>query len=271
MQKRNRYNWLHTSNIIATSINYSTYVADSIEATHDAWFLGDSFLRDVYNGLQALLNKAKLDRKATKPYLHEYYNTKGYYYSSSYIQSAISRMLNKLIEALNENDRLPRHLIVLMDKDIINDLQNFEFGATKNLANMVNWLTRQIDIFIRRKRLQIMEKKPGAVTGNNPKVIYVTMIRHQERFSRSSRMASICTFRRKFNEMLNEAAARENAYVMNLHACTTLDHFDRQGNLSSWGKSAFWYEVDDTIERFDRRDPKYKLLPQSRAEAKFQQ
>ena len=129
-------------------------------------------------------------------------------------------------------------------------------------ANLVNWLVRQCDIMIRRKCLQIMEKKPGAIFNEEqPKIIFTTMIRRVELFKKGSRLANICSMRSKFNKILNEAAARQDAKIMDLCSCTTLDHFDRNGNLSNKRKMAIWYEIDDIIERYDSNDPNTKLLP----------
>ena len=52
-------------------------------------------------------------------------------------------ILNKLIDALNQKQHqcLPRFLIITLDKDLIEDLNSLDFGATKNMAVLVNWLT----------------------------------------------------------------------------------------------------------------------------------
>ena len=82
------------------------------------------------------------------------------------------------MEALNENDRLLKRIVFLFDKDLISDVKNFDFGATKNMANIVNWLATQIEILICRNCLQITEKKPGAIASDedHPTVIYSTML-----------------------------------------------------------------------------------------------
>ena len=96
------------------------------------------------------MNLSKLDKKNNpRPYLQDYYNVKKFHATSaSRVTTATSRILNKLIDALNKNDRMPKYIIFLLDKDIIGDLKSIEYGATKNLANIVNWLARQCDILI---------------------------------------------------------------------------------------------------------------------------
>ena len=253
----------HSSTLPQISHCLPRILSDSIEALFDAWFLGDNFLREAYGTFQGMLNKAKLNKKNWQPYLLEFYNPKGYYYGiSNWIGSATSRILNKLIKALNENDRLPKYIIFMIDKDIISNLKELDFGATRNLWNLLNWLTRQIDIAICRKKLQINEKKPGAVIDNHPTVIYINMIRRVEHFHMHSSIAKVCKMRSKFNEIINEIAARQGNKIINLKSCYSLQDFDRLGNLSARGKTMLWQEIDDIIERFeDPKDDKITLEP----------
>ena len=146
---------------------FPAFISDDIQAIYDAWFIEDKFLKDVFNTFQEQINKAfvtKRNRDAIQPYLNDYYNVHGYFTSSVMQDRATGRILNVLIEVLNQKQiarqRLPRFLVVVLDKDIIADLNSFKVGAVKNLATLVNWLTCQIDIVIWRKRLQIADKKP---------------------------------------------------------------------------------------------------------------
>ena len=85
------------------------------------------------------------------------------------------------------------------------------------------------------------------------------MLRRIGSFNDHSCMAGICHLRAKFNDALNDAIAKVDQYIMTINSCNTYDHFDRQGNLTSKGKTCFWWEVDDLIERF--KMDKVKLLP----------
>ena len=80
------------------------------------------------------------------PYLAEYYNIFNFNERSG--PNAISNILNSIIDVLNKRDHLPRLLVMVLDKEIIKTLNFFDFGATRELAALVNWLTRQIDITI---------------------------------------------------------------------------------------------------------------------------
>ena len=53
------------------------------------------------------------------------------------------------------------------------------FEDTARLAYIRNlrWLFGQIDMFIKRRRLELIDKKPGAVYTTDPKIVYVKMLK----------------------------------------------------------------------------------------------
>ena len=57
-------------------------------------------------------------------------------------------------------------------------------------------------------------------------------------------------------------AARQKFNVLSIKSCTSIEHFDRMGNLSTKGIHNFWKELDDLLDRFDAY--KVKLLPRSK-------
>ena len=101
--------------------------------------------------------------------------------------------------------------------------------------------------------------RPGIVNGNDPMVIYVTMVRRVERYPEDSKMAKLCTFRVKFNDLLNEAVGRKGNYVLSVRSCTNPSNFNHWGTLSMQGKEVFWQEIDQLIEKFE--NDKVKLEP----------
>ena len=150
------------------------------------WFIGDHFLQKVYTTLQETINtEIMMKKKKSDPnesmldhrgkpiaeslhlYMNDWYNIKHFHDSKSEV--AIGRMVNALIDGINTEHVLPKYLILIPDTDIINDLNIFEFGAHKGLAMSVNWLTKQVNLVIRRKKLQNLEKKCGSVVQAHPR------------------------------------------------------------------------------------------------------
>ena len=83
-----------------------------------------------------LRNRAKLKsnlanqgdgERAVMPYLYEFYNVFGFtQLASSGVRSVLARVINSLIEGLNERPQLPRYVVVMLDKDVIDEIDVWE-------------------------------------------------------------------------------------------------------------------------------------------------
>ena len=112
------------------------------------------------------------------PYLLEYFNLK-FLFKTEDLQNelAVLHSINALLDQLNSKDaRLLKYLIVIMDRNLIEDLDVSDEDIHKIIPQEVNWFVRQINTILRRKRIDLLEKKPGAGPGCLMKVIYVRMI-----------------------------------------------------------------------------------------------
>ena len=50
-----------------------------------------------------------------------------------------------------------------------------------------------------------------------------------------------------------------NHHILTIEGCKDVTHFDLFGKLSNRGKLAYWKEMDELLEKFDRK--KIQLLP----------
>ena len=109
-------------------VTCSNYIfLDDILAASDVWLVGDAFLRDIYPTLQALRAKAVLDKKV-KPYIYEYYNViPRFPAKNSNIRSTTARIFNEVVSGLNERSRLPRYIIMVLDKEILETADHNNF------------------------------------------------------------------------------------------------------------------------------------------------
>ena len=173
---------------------------------------------------------------------------------------AASHTVNTLINALNGNNaRLPKILLVVVDMDVINDIDDvFDEDAPVIVQQSTNWLVRQINTRIRRKKLDLYEKNPGAVFGT-PSIIFVKMLRRIGNYGSETILAGALSLRAKFNDALNDAVAKTDLRILTITACNTYEDFDHKAMLSIRGKTSFWREIDDLIQKFDHR--RVKLLP----------
>ena len=203
-----------------------------------------------------------MDRKKSdipQLYIRDCYNVKQFCHQNIPQRPAIGRMVNATIEAINQEKKLPKYLIVIPDGDVIRDIEDFDYGANRFLAEQINWLVKNINLAVRCFRLQLLEKKPGAVNGNDPMIIFIPMISRVEHYQKGSKMANICSMKTKYNELLNEVVAHFEYNILCIRSCRSPDDFDIRGSLSSKGKSNFWWELNELIEKFEMG--KVKLLP----------
>ena len=173
----------------------------------------------------------------------------------------IGRVVNSLITALNTHDRLPRLVVIMLDKDLIEDVGIYDHCAEDVIAQNLDWLIRQIEVAIKRRRMELTDIKPGAVYGSDPKIVLVEMIRRPLVFPLNSVMYQVLALRKKFNAILNDAALHFGYHRMYLEACTSEYLFDRLGKLNEEGKIEMWREIDALIEKFDCK--KINLKPVS--------
>ena len=114
---------LKVNSLFIQGINY--YFTDGVLAIYDVWFVGDQFFATNFGELQKMHQTARIKKKSP-PYLYEYYNMFGYYSAgSSGRKHVIGRMINALLVGLNTHNWLPRYVIVVFDKDLIDDVNIF--------------------------------------------------------------------------------------------------------------------------------------------------
>ena len=65
--------------------------------------------------------------------------------------------------------------------------------------------------------------------------------------------------RAHFNDSLNDMTAKISQRILTINSCNAYKHFEQGGHLSQRGYSAFWQEMDDLLDRYERN--KVKLLP----------
>ena len=124
-------------------------------AIFDIWIIGDTFLHDITGTLQTMKVEAKMNKKAPSLYIHEYYNVFTYIQPiTSGVHRCVAQVLNALTEALNNRARLPHFIVVILDKDLIDECDPFK-ADWKCLITVIQWLMKQINLLIHCKCLDI--------------------------------------------------------------------------------------------------------------------
>ena len=209
--------------------------------------------------LQSMKQQAKL-MKMAMPHLYDYYNVFGYYsMPTSGTRRTIACVLNLLIVGLNMRDRLLRLVVIMLDKDVIEDVGVYHSGADDIIAEKIGWLFKQIEIAIHRHKAELTNRKPGVVYSSDPKIVIVDMLKCYLKFPDNSRMQGILELRSRYNSIVNDMAAHFGFNRLYIELYNGEYYYDRMGNLTNEGKSEYWNEVNKLIEKFGCR--KIKLMP----------
>ena len=208
-------------------------------------------MRNTYTTFQNMKIQAIAERRSV-PYLYEHFNI--FPFNSSQLQfqnNILTRLQNAAIEGFNRHDRLPRFIIIIIDRDILDSLGMYNFGARKIISRWMNWLENFIRKTILARLDQLMLKRPGAVASHPTKLIWVKMIK-RPKIPSDNPQFQVLSLRNKMNLVIEEIVRdkRDNNYV-NIISLDPNRHFDREGNINQYGMLQFWRELDYNIKMFE--------------------
>ena len=180
-----------------------------------------------------------------------------YFFTSplNFGNNSLLRINNAFIEGLNHRDHLPTYVLIILDRDLIDMINRFDYGITTELERCIKWIAIQMERSVSARKDQMWNVKPGSVALTEVKFIWVEM------FDRPviDQAVTICN---KFNKGINDMAwQRHNHHILVIESLQNHQHFERNGKLNYWGKLQFWRELDYHIKQFDRK--KATLNPRS--------
>ena len=101
-------------------------ISDNTKACMDIWCVGDGFLDDIQSVYKSMEYQALRNKKIMQFYMSDYYNVKFFCNPKGTgvsARNATARLVNSMtIEALNSDKKLPKILIMVIDKDIIDSI-----------------------------------------------------------------------------------------------------------------------------------------------------
>ena len=104
-----------------------------------------------------LRNKAK--KPNDEPYIFRQYNMSGVYYSKNGIFNLVKRLLYAFAEALNDKMTLPKLIVIIPDIDLLTSQQN-KPGISIIIGSLLHFVIKQMDMYIHRRRIDLVEKRP---------------------------------------------------------------------------------------------------------------
>ena len=158
---------------------------------------------------------------------------------------------NAFVEGLNHCAFLPKYLLIVPDRDIIDAYFPDTPGLTKQLESAISWITKSITDKIEVRKTFFRYAKPGTlpISDSLPTIIWIEMHNHPFRAGDFGLVSHT-----KFNKAINEVAIREkNVRTLDpSENLTFADHFEAWGKLNYAGKLQFWTTVDHHVKLFNQ-------------------
>ena len=116
-----------------------------------------------------------------------------------------------------------------------------------------------MNIAINRSRIDLTDKKPGAVVDDGyPKIIWTRMLRRPTSIPMVGRGRAL-VLHGCFNSILEERLVEEGGNLQLISIEVQDNEFDMTGHLTTSGMNTFWKEMDRGLKHFDCDE--IKLLP----------
>ena len=174
-----------------------------------------------------------------------------------------------MITAFNKREKLPRYIIILLDKDILDAMAPIDKDETIDnaLEKCLMYMARQCDRLIAARKEQLLKKRLGAVNFE-PRIIWIKMILRPaitSDYHPDNNRHQVQQALDIFNETLDHLADKFNHYILEITELEYLQHFDNLGNLNYKGKITFWKDLDKQIKEFEKKEislrPPRRRLP----------
>ena len=197
-----------------------------------------------------MINQA-VNKHKPRPYTAENYNVIPLYaHQLKNMDNFLARVINSFVEKLNDNldYHLPRYLVVMLDKDLIEAAKVYDYGVSRTLEDTLKWLLININQCIELRKSDLTKKRMGTVSSKSePRILWVAMVPRPVSANKQT-----FSLTRKFNNILEEVISGDKrSHIMKIHIDHDNGFFDRTGNLTPDGFIAFWRTFDSIMHDFE--------------------
>ena len=149
---------------------------------------------------------------------------------------------------------MPKYIILVPDKDLIKAMKFYNFGISKMLGTLMNWLSNGFERQLEARKDELFNKRAGAIYSTDTRLIWMRMI-EQPPLEPRSPAYSVQATRNKFNAVLDNLVDwRCNTRVTSILSLEFNKHFNNLGKLTLEGKRQYWKEFDYMFKKFDRKE-----------------
>lgn len=226
--------------------NVRLYVSGLIAPNKNIWLLGDVFLTDAV----AILSQMQMKNK-DELYLYQAYGVQSYYPKKLCSDSFGKQIRSQLYSALEEHNRLPAVIIVVLGNSKLDDMVSTPF-QTKRIWKA---LCTEIDRTIKARKNDLPKK---AFLNEEPRLFFTEIYpTHKDLCERTGKgFDSYKAKRRRLNNILPQVAANYEFGVLPINGILPEvdDYFVKStGQLSGKGIELFWKAVAKQLRLADEK------------------
>ena len=150
-----------------------------------------------------------------------------------------------LIEAIHTQWLLPKAIVIVLDDNLLDCLDHYDFGASVGIGKLIEWLANQFHRVVTAHKEKLPSKSRKF---KYPTLLWVLIPGHEV-------YGHYNDYKEKYNKMVKSTVAllREMEFI-NIEDTwdrTDLTYF-AEGRMSSIGWSTYWHAINKAIEKWDR-------------------
>ena len=223
-------------------------LVEHMPAYDSIWILGDGFVCNTYEQHfdNAIIAGNKLE------YIKAHYNMAGCFHTNPALEpSLLARLHNTLVHTINEYNLLLKVILVILDDDLLDDINHYDFGLSLALGKMIEWLTNQFHNTITAYKEQLPSR---SCKFKYPAIIWA-LIPNQQVYDHYN------DFKNKYNIQLQKAVCnfREMDTIQLTEWNTAELEYFEGGSMSTHGKATYWHAINKAFETWDRNNMRSNL------------
>ena len=114
--------------------------------------MGDAFLHELWPTFYSEKTNTGMNQ-VSKPFLFEKFDVKPYFTSAgSSTRSTLARILNEFTEALNKMKAIPKYIIFITGRNIVEAAKHGGPGGKLILEKCMNWLFSNINLALTTRK-----------------------------------------------------------------------------------------------------------------------
>ena len=120
-----------------------------------------------------LIHDQAITEKKIPPYIEEEFNVIPLFKNAAETKSTVARIYNAVIAGIEDNERLPKYIVVMPDHDVIKYGDEYGADAPVALYTLLKFLVKNINRIVDAHFEAIYKKKPSAIKAGEPHIIWI--------------------------------------------------------------------------------------------------